>query len=136
MATASTKSFRSPPLISDHVSFHVHVPFGLTSVEKRFHALFFLLTEEGAEHPSLNPFFYFLAIVFKYLILPVPWPVRLLALWDQLTKREQRVSIKHHISECLQRILRASVTYIFGPCRRDYQLQRPSSFACASSTFH
>ena len=55
--------------------------------------LFFLLAEAGAEHPSLNPFFYFLAIVFKYLILPVPWPDRLLALWDQLTKREQRVSI-------------------------------------------
>ena len=34
--------------------------------------LFFLLADAGAEHPSLNPFFYFLAIVFKYLILPVP----------------------------------------------------------------
>ena len=75
----------------------------------RVQLLFFLLAEAGAEHPSLNPFFYFLAIVFKYLILPVPWPVRLLALWDQLTKREQRVSI-HHNSECFQWILRASLT--------------------------
>ena len=109
-ATTYAKSFWSSLLISDHVSFHVHVPFGATSAEKWVHCLPFLLAEAGAWHPDLNPFFYFLAIVFKYLILPVPWPVRLLALWDQLSKREQRVSIKSHNSECFRRILKGSLT--------------------------
>ena len=111
MATTSGKSLWSSLLISDHVSFHVHVPFGLTSAENWVHCLpLALLAEGGAVHPDLNPFFYFLAIVFKYRILPVPWPVRLLALWDQLSIWKRRVSIKCHNSECFQRISKASLT--------------------------
>ena len=135
-ATTSTESLWSSLLISDHVSFHVHVPFGLTSAEKAVHCLpFALLADGGAVHPDLNPFFYFLAIVFKYRILPVPWPVRLLALWDQLSKWEQWVSIKCHNSECFQRILKVS-TYICVACHLDLQLMRIDVFACASSVFH
>ena len=53
-------------------------------------------------HPSLNPFFNFLVIVFKYRILPVPCPVRLLVFKAQLSTRDQRVSFTDvsNNSEC------------------------------------
>ena len=65
-------------------------PSGTTPAENLVHLLylFFLLSEDGAVQPSLNPFFSFLGMFLRWRILPVPVPVRLFALRDQLTIKE------------------------------------------------